>query len=118
MTIAIYSILIIVAVIIGTIILYHFINKAGEKGVMKDAALTLEQSVNDGYLGVPDDLKQYMGIEGIALTVLRPAGKIKINEKILDAVSYNDFINEGETVKVVKYENTQLYVLKVVKTKD
>ena len=113
MTIALYSILIIAIVIIGTIVLYHFINKAGEKGVMKDAALTLEQNVDDGYVGVPEDLKCYMGGEGISLTVLRPAGKIKIGDKILDAVSYNDYINEGEAVKVVKYENSQLYVLKI-----
>ena len=113
MTIALYSILVIAIVIVGTIVLYYFINKAGEKGVMKEAALTLEQNVDDGYVGVPDDMRCYMGAEGVSLTVLRPSGKVKIDNKILDAVSYNDFINEGETVKVVKYENSQLYVLKV-----
>ena len=113
MTIALYSVLIVSVVIIGTILLYYFINKAGEKGVMEDAALTLEQNVGYGYVGVPDDMKCYMGAEGVSLTVLRPAGKIKIDDKIIDAVSYNDFINEGEIVKVVKYENSQLYVLKV-----
>ena len=34
MTIVLYSVLIVSVVIIGTILLYYFINKAGEKGVM------------------------------------------------------------------------------------
>lgn len=112
MIMAFYIILAIVAVVIGTVLLYHLFNKAGERGVMEDAALMLEQKVDEGYLGVPTDLSVYVGAEGVALSVLRPSGKIKIGDKIIDAVSYNDFIEEGEAVKVVKYENTQLYVLK------
>lgn len=112
MTIAFYLILIIAIVVVGTILLCFVINKAGKNGFMEDFALNLEQNVDEGYLGVPDELKVYINAEGVTLTVLRPAGKIKINDKILDAVSYNDFIEEGESVKVVKCENSQLYVLK------
>lgn len=112
MLIALYVIGILAAIIVGTVLMYHFFNKAGEKGVMKDAALRLEQNVGDGYFGAPEDLTKYVGAEGVALTVLRPAGKIKIGDEIIDAVSYNDFIDEGTTIKVLKYENAQLYVLK------
>lgn len=113
MLIALYVIGILLVIIIGTALIYHLFNRAGENGVMKDAALRLEQNVGDGYLGTPEDLTKYVGAEGVSLTVLRPSGKIKIGEEIIDAVSYNDFIDEGAKVKVLKYENTQLYVLKV-----
>lgn len=112
MSIMFYVISGILLVIAGIIAVYYFTNRAGEQGVMEDAALMLEQKIDDGYLGVPSDLSCFVGAEGVALSVLRPSGKIKIGDKIIDAVSYNDFIDEGETVKVVKYENTQLYVLK------
>lgn len=112
MILAFFIILAIAAVVLGTVLLYYLFNKAGEKGVMEDAALTLKQNVDDGYLGAPEDLTKYVGAEGVSLTVLRPAGKIKIGDEIIDAVSFNDFIDENETVKVLKYENAQLYVLK------
>lgn len=111
MIIYILILCIVVAVIAGIVLVYLITNRAGEKGMMEDAALTLEQKIDNGYLGVPEDLSGYVGAEGVALTVLRPAGKIKIGDEILDAVSYNDFIAEGTVVKVLKYENTQLYVL-------
>ena len=112
MAIISYIVAAIIIVIAGTVILYHIFNKAGEKGMMEDAALTLEQNIDDGYLGAPEDLQQFVGTEGVSLTVLRPAGKIKIGDEIIDAVSYNDYIEEGVKVKVIKYENAQLYVLK------
>lgn len=112
MLIALYVIGVLAVIIAGTVLLYQLFNKAGEKGVMEDAALMLKQNVEEGYLGAPEDLQKYVGAEGVAFTVLRPAGKIKIGEEIIDAVSYNDFIDEGSTIKVLKYENAQLYVLK------
>ncbi len=112
MLIALYVIGILSVIVAGTVLLYQIFNKAGEKGMMQDAALMLEQNVDKGYLGAPEDLQKYVGAEGITLTVLRPAGKIKIGDEIIDAVSYNDFIDEGKPVKVLKYENAQLYVLK------
>lgn len=112
MSLAFYVILAIASLVLAIVIIYYFTNKAGEKGVMEDAALTLEQKIDEGYVGVPEDLSKYVGAEGVALTVLRPSGKVKIGDEIIDAVSYNDFIPEGAQVRVVKYENTQLYVLK------
>ena len=45
--------------------------------------------------------------------MLRPAGKIKMQSgETVDAVSIGEFIEAGTSVKVVKYENTQLYVEK------
>lgn len=112
MVFILYLMAAVAAVIFGIWLVYHFVNKAGENGVMEDAALTLEQKVDNGYIGVPGDLNEYVGCEGIALTVLRPAGKVKLGEEIIDAVSVKDFIEENATVKVVKCENSQLYVLK------
>ncbi len=41
-----------------------------------------------------------IGQEGVALTVLRPAGTVRIGERKLDAVTEGDFIPEGAAVTV------------------
>ena len=53
-----------------------------------------------------------MNKEGIAYTLLRPAGKVKIGEQVFDAVSLVGFIEKGETIMVVSYRNSQLVVKK------
>lgn len=74
------------------------------------STLQKEQSLKEGYIGVPTDLTHLVGSTGVSFSVLRPAGKIKIGGKVYDAVSLNDFIDKDVPVKVEKYENAQLYV--------
>ncbi|MBZ4657892.1 MAG: signal peptide peptidase SppA, type, partial [Methermicoccus sp.] len=45
--------------------------------------------------------------------VLRPSGRIEVDNKYYDAVSLGAFIEKGEMVNIVKYENSQLYVAKL-----
>jgi len=51
-----------------------------------------------------------VGKIGTAMTVLRPSGKIMMDNEMYDAVSNQGFIEAGREVKVVKFENMQLYV--------
>lgn len=103
-------------IILATILVVYITHKIGsKKGFMRHSALELEQKVEDGYIGVPTDLAQCIGKIGIATTVLRPAGKIDIEGVTYDAVSQNEFIEPHTAVKVVKYENTQLYVVEIKK---
>jgi membrane-bound serine protease (ClpP class) len=53
-----------------------------------------------------------VGKTGKAMTVLRPSGKVIIDNEVYDAVSNQGFINSGTTVTVVKFENMQIYVEK------
>ena len=69
-----------------------------------------ELSVAEGFVGVDMSPAQLVGHIAIAATDLRPAGKITVDGKIYDAVSTGIFINSGQELKIVKYENAQLYV--------
>ncbi len=82
----------------------------GPKFFRRHAQLTTVLSNADGFVGVDMQPARYVGQTGRAVTILRPAGKIEIGNHIFDAVSTGEFISEGKTVKVVKYENAQLYV--------
>jgi membrane-bound serine protease (ClpP class) len=75
-------------------------------------ALHRDMKSEDGYIGVESKPRELIGKTGMADSVLRPAGKIIIDNEVYDAKSIHGFINKGEKVKVVRYETGQLYVVK------
>ena len=89
--------------VIGTIWLS---SKIGSKGVLRKLALQtdLETSVST------PSYSSLIGEIGFAMTVLRPSGKVVIQDEIYDGVSELGFIEKGEKVKVVRFENAQVYV--------
>ena len=74
-------------------------------------ALAKEQSMEEGYVGVPTEQTSIIGHTGVAITDLRPAGKVEVDGKQYDAVSqFGVFIEKGTNIVVSKYEATQVYV--------
>lgn len=57
--------------------------------------------------------KSYVGKQGISLSVLRPSGKVKVGDTVLDAMSEGDFIDKGRKVLVYKSETNYVVVKKV-----
>lgn len=102
--------IVLVGLLLGVAVVIYVTHKIGSKGIMRKSALEKEQRLDEGYIGVPPELARYVGGSGEAYTVLRPGGKIRIDGDVLDAVSTGGFIDAGTPVKVVKYENAQLYV--------
>ena len=92
---------------IGIALIIWLSNKIGHKGPLRKIALNtdLEESV-----AMPD-LTNLIGKEGTASTVLRPSGKVLIEGQLYDSVSDFGYIEKGTAVKVVRYENAQLYVV-------
>jgi len=66
-------------------------------------------SKKDGYIAGAD-YSSYLGKEGISITVLRPAGIIKIDNKHLDVVSSGEMIAAKQAIKVIKIEGTRIVV--------
>lgn len=77
------------------------------------AELMTELSNAQGFVGVDMSLARYLGSEALAVTDLRPAGKIDIDGEVLDAVSTGAFITARSRVKVLRFENAQLYVAEI-----
>lgn len=84
-----------------------------ESKFFKRVALIDVQDTNQGYTSNFHS-RSYLGEEGTAYTVLRPSGKVRIGEEVLDAYTRGEFIAEGETVKVINEEGTSLQVKKAV----
>lgn len=75
-------------------------------------ALRRDLKTEDGFIGVESKPRELIGKTGIADSVLRPSGKVVIDDEIYDAKSEFGFINKGEKVKVIRYETGQIYVVK------
>ena len=93
--------------ILSFLIILWISTRIGEKGLFRKVALIadLENSIS-----VNPEERGLVGKTGTAMTVLRPSGKIMIDNEMYDAVSNQGFIEAGKMVKVVKFENMQLYV--------
>ena len=79
-------------------------------------ALHAEQKPEDGYVGVDLSVREEIGKQGIAVTDLRPAGKVEVGGEVYDAVSLlGDYIEKGNRVMIKKYQAGQVYVVKCEK---
>ncbi|MBS0012060.1 MAG: nodulation protein NfeD [Bacteroidales bacterium] len=76
-------------------------------------ALQKIQNIDEGYISF-DSKKQksVIGARGKAHTVLRPSGKVIINDEIYDARSEIGLIERGADIKVIRDETGQLYVIR------
>jgi len=93
--------------LMGMIIVLWLSSRIGEKGMFRKIALTTDLAES----GSADrEVHNLVGKAGKAMTVLRPSGKIIIDNEVYDAVSNQGFIDSGTIVTVVKFENMQVYV--------
>jgi membrane-bound serine protease (ClpP class) len=88
-------------------------NKIGMKGsLLRRFALTMSESKAEGFVGVPAELVDLVGTVGVADTILRPAGKVRIDGKMYDAKCEYGYIDKGQSIRVLRSESGQLYVVK------
>lgn len=82
------------------------------KGLRRITSLTHEQKTEMGYIGVDTAPAALTGHTGVAVTALRPAGKVEIDGCIYDASSTGEFIDAGARIRVVRYETSSIFVVK------
>ncbi|MFT4524862.1 MAG: membrane-bound serine protease (ClpP class) [Bacteroidia bacterium] len=80
---------------------------------LSNMVLSASQPSSEGFVGVDQKEASFIGEEGTAYTVMRPSGKVMINDQLHDATALTGYIDKGEKVKVVKFETAQLFVRKV-----
>ena len=74
-------------------------------------ALTLVQDTSTGYTSSFYD-KSLIGATGIVESVLRPSGRIKINNTVYDAYTRGEYLDKGEKIEIIAAEGTSLKVKK------
>jgi membrane-bound serine protease (ClpP class) len=93
----------------GGVMLFVFGSKLPDTAIYKKVALTSTQDRNMGYTST-SFRGVLVGKRGITHTVLRPSGKILIDDIVYDAYTRGDYIDKGTTVEVVSDEGSTLKV--------
>jgi membrane-bound serine protease (ClpP class) len=101
---------IVIALLISIIASIFMIKVLGRKmSIFKKIILTDSTKTEEGYVSNINRL-DLVGKVGVTITQLRPAGKIKIQDEIIDAVSEGSFIQKDQKVKVIKVEGSRIVV--------
>ncbi|WP_431733768.1 NfeD family protein [Chondrinema litorale] len=97
---------------IGAIILMFFgASQMADSAIFKRVALQETLDTKDGYTSSIHEIDM-IGLTGVAHTVLRPSGKVMIEDQMYDASTRGDFINKGEEVIVIADSGSSLKVKK------
>ena len=96
--------------LLGIIILFGGI-KLTDTDAFKKIALEETQDPKKGYISNKYP-KEILGKKGKSFTVLRPSGKVMIDDSIYDATSSDGFIEKNSKIKVVGSEGSDLKVRK------
>src|SRR6266508_671323 len=59
------------------------------------------------------ELAALLGGIGVAVTPLRPAGKVKLGDEFIDVVAEGEFVNPGARVQVIEVEGYRVVVKEV-----
>ena len=78
--------------------------KIFKKLILKDST-----STEKGYVS-NRNRTELIGLEGIAITPLRPSGTVLIEDERIDVVSEGNFIQKGQKVKIIKAEGSRIVV--------
>lgn len=78
--------------------------------VWQKLVLGVKQQTESGYVAPELSLNRFLGAEGVALTVLRPAGTAEINGERVDVVAEGNYIPANTPIKVVNVEGTRVVV--------
>jgi membrane-bound serine protease (ClpP class) len=73
-------------------------------------ALKTELGKEIGFISQDLTMNELVGKTGRAVTFLRPAGKVEIEDEVYDAVSELGWVDKDAEIKVTRFENSQLVV--------
>ena len=91
------------------IFLFVFGYRFTQTKMFKRIALQDTQDSEEGYVSTSYS-KELVGQEGVAFTILRPSGRIEIDDTIYDAYTRGEYVEKGERVLVISQEGTSLKV--------
>ncbi len=93
----------------GIVLMFAGSTRLTNSAAFRRISLQNKQYRTEGYVSKPQ-ANGYIGQEGTAYTVLRPSGKIMIDEELYDAYTRGEYIDRGEKVVVVSDEGSSLRV--------
>jgi membrane-bound serine protease (ClpP class) len=94
------------------ILIYFLAKYLPKSSVFSRLVLSNEEKADQGFVSYPS-IKELIGMEGKALTTLRPAGSAEINGQRYDVVADWEYIPKGNKVKVIRVEGIKVVVKEI-----
>ena len=105
--------IVIIAAFLSLLLSIYFSRKVLTTNTFGHIALDSTQESDEGFTSSNSKYKSMIGKQGLAFSVLRPAGKVKIDDDIYDATAEAGYIEKGDKIKVTSYQTSQLFVVKI-----
>lgn len=105
--------IVIIAIFLALIGSFWISKKLFTTTIFGHLALEAEQLKEAGFSTSNTKYEVMLGKTGVAHSVLRPAGKVKIEGDVYDATALTGYIDKGDKIEVVRYETGQLFVKKI-----
>jgi len=101
-----------VTLILGLAMVASMIRYLPENKMFSKLVLADQTDRNHGYTS-SDSKDDLQGLEGVAITALRPSGTVIIDDKRIDVVSVGDFIEKGARVRVTDTSGSRVMVTRI-----
>lgn len=103
-----------IALVLSVLVSILMIKVLGKKvKFFRKIVLTDSTSTEEGYVS-NKSRSDLLGLEGVTLTALRPAGTVVVGDERVDVVSEGGFIQKDKKVKIVKAEGSRIVVREIV----
>lgn len=91
-------------------VLLFFVIRSAKKGTLSRKLILRSAAKHEDGFTTTADTSDLVGMEGIAVTVLRPAGSGEFDGRRLDVVTDGTFIDKGTRIKIVRTEGRRIVV--------
>lgn len=92
---------------VGAMIVGRYLPKSS---LFKKLELAAATSAAEGYTASAGEARSLLGATGVAETMLRPSGKGRFGDRLVDVVTEGDWIEKGEPIKIVLVEGSRVVV--------
>jgi membrane-bound serine protease (ClpP class) len=104
--------IVVISGFLAIVLSFYFGRKLLTSTTFGHLALDSIQESKEGFTSSDSQYKNMIGKTGVAHTVLRPAGKVRVESDIYDATAEAGFIDKDTAIKVTGYQTGQLIVKK------
>lgn len=88
----------------GTAVILYFCFKSDVWSRFASKA-TIDSKVNEGEIS-----NLQVGMEGVAISMLRPFGKAELNGKVYEVKTFGSYLESGKRIRVIEILSTQIVV--------
>lgn len=87
--------------------------------IFQKISLSHTQKAEAGYtVQMEKEKEDWLGVVGVAETVLRPAGKGRFEGRLLDVVTQGDYIEAGTRIRIVEVQGNRYVVVPTTETQE